>query len=186
MRNPRWLFGMTLLIAALSGGCATRAVWGIKDVHAATDPHLSLAYAPERYDFLVTYDETQGSTKFVQTKAYWLFSTADNPRKNHRPDFAENTNFSYLVSVPVMTNLTNAMPDTGYSAALSTTFNTFDLYRNGVDLGRFQLPQYSTAAKPATVSRVMLTPPAVIADTVMESTLFALYTSPYWLQALGH
>jgi hypothetical protein len=61
------------------------------------------------------------------------------------------------------------VPQTGYSAISfsGTGWSTFDLYHDGISIGRFALPSYSTDRKPANFTRVMLTPPAVIADTAI-------------------
>jgi hypothetical protein len=189
MRNSRWLFALLLVVAAFAGGCATPAVWGVKERHAAMDPHLGVAFAPNNYDFLVKYDEQGDKARTIQPRSYWLFAYADNPPKKFRPNFVDSTKLTDLVTVPVIANNREPVPESGYCARLTDDQNGLDLYRNGVDLGRFLLPAYSSSPQPATVSRVMLTPPAVIADTVIVGTVVGIYTSPYWLQALqavGH
>jgi len=170
MRNSRLLFAAMLCIAALSGGCvATPAVWGVKSCAPAPEPHLAIAFAPDKYDFLVTYSEQRGwSSKPVQTNSYWLLAHADNLPTNHRPMLIQDANMPGLVRVPVL-KANEPVPNSGYSAISYPTLGipTFDLCRNGVDLGRFTLPSYSTDREPANVSRVLLTPPAVIGDTVV-------------------
>jgi hypothetical protein len=184
MRTPRWFFGIILCITALAGGCATPAVWGIKTCHPASNPSLSLAFDSKSNDILVKYEEQRASSKSVQTRFYWLLANADNPPKNHRPHFVNEVNSPDLISVPVITcGMTNSVPETGYGAKMLADERSFDLYRNGVSLGRFFLPDYSSPAQPATISRVMLTPPAVIADTLIVTGVAAVYLAPYALEA---
>lgn len=172
-------------VVFLSGGCATHALWGMKDCKPSDNGNLSIAFAPEKHDFLVKYDELLGlDTKTPQTKSYWLLAYSDNPPRNHRPATVQETELPELTTIPILKE-NDPVPETGYSAVYSPLQGTFDLYHEGVDIGRFTLPNYSTTAQKATVTRVMLTPPAVLADTVMVSTVVALYTSPYWLQLLG-
>jgi hypothetical protein len=181
MRNSRLLFALFLVIVGFGSGCATPALWGIKDCSPAPQPHLAMAFASDKYDFLVTYAEKRGSTgKQVQTNSYWLFEYADNRPKNHRPTFVHDPDLAKLTPLPILMPK-EALPETGYSARyfISEGSTTFDLYHEGVDIGRFTLPNYSTGAQPANFTRVVLTPPAVIADTAIISCLVGIFAFAY-------
>ncbi len=151
-------------VSFLTGGCATHALWGVKDCKPSTNGNLSIAYTPEKHDFLVKYDELTNA-KSPETISYLLLAYSDNPPKNHRPVFVQETELPELTTIPILKE-NDPVPETGYSAMYCPLQGTFDLYHEGVDIGRFTLPNYSTPAEKATVTRVMLTPPAVIADTV--------------------
>ena len=163
------LLALLLILAGFGSGCATPALWGVKDCSAADQPHLALSFAPEKYDFLVSYTEQRGwSYKPAQTNLYWLFAYTDNRPKNNRPSFVQDTNIAGLTPIQIL-KPNQPVPQTGYSAVSfsSSGWSTFDLYHDGVDIGRFALPSYSTDRQPANFTRVMLTPPAVIVDTAI-------------------
>lgn len=166
---------LMLCAAFLAGGCATPAVWGIKDCKPSANGNVSLAFAPQKHDFLVKYDELRGYIdKTPHSNSYWLFAYSDNPPKNCRPSSVQETDVSELVTIPVL-KWNAPVPETGYSAIYFPMQGTFDLYHNGVDLGRFSLPTYSTERKPANFSRVILTPPAVIADTAIAGCILGFF-----------
>ena len=175
---------MTLCVGLLSGGCATRALWGLKDCTPTPDPQIGLAFSPDKYDFLVTYHEQRESEKFTRTNAYWLLANIDHPAGNHRPAFIQGTNLPALVTIPIF-KWNEPLPEAGYSARVFVN-GAFELYHNSVDIGRFWLPNYSTPAEPATASRILLTPPAVLADTLIVSSIVAIYVSPYVLEAYAN
>src|ERR1700743_1723475 len=103
MRNPNCLFVLLLCAALLGGGCATPAVWGVKDCSPAESPNVSLAFNPRNGDILVRYEQQTLSAwnNPTETKYYWLFSYSDNPPKGRRPEFIDNTNVPDLVQIPV-------------------------------------------------------------------------------------
>jgi len=179
MRNSRaLLFALSLALTVFSFGCATPALWGIKQRSPAPQPRLVIQFSPEKYDFLVTYAEQEGlSHKSAGTNSYWLFAYTDNRPKNHQPSFIQDTNRAGLLPVPVIEPMDSA-PTNGYSV-VSYSNQTFDLYHEGVDIGRFDLPTYSTDRKPANFTRVVLTPPAVIADTAIISCVVGVVAFAY-------
>jgi hypothetical protein len=172
-----------LCAAFLADGCATSAVWGKKDCKPSVNGNLSLAFAPEKHDFLVKYDELRGTNvKTSTTKSYWLFAYSDNPPKSHGPDVVQDTDSPEMTAIPIL-KWNDPMPKTGYSAIYFPREGTFDLYHDGVDIGRFTLPNYSTPGRRVTFSRVLLTPPAIIADTLMVGGIIAIYAAPYVAEA---
>jgi hypothetical protein len=169
MRNSRWLLALMLGAAFLTGGCATPALWGVKDCKPSANGSLSISFAPEKHDFLVKYDEVRGlNTKISEKKSYWLLAYSDNPPKNHRPAFVQEADLPELAVIPIL-KWKDPVPETGYCAMYIPLQGTFDLYHNGVDLGRFTLPNYSTERQPANFARVVLTPPAAVADTALAA-----------------
>jgi hypothetical protein len=185
MRTPRWFFAMMLCVTALAGGCATQAVWEVKTYHPADNPNLNLAFDPKSNDILVKYDEQRASSKSVQTRFYWLF--ANNQPQNLHPSFVTEANWPALISVPVIDSVTtNCVPATGYGAKLLADESSFYLYHDGVSLGRFFLPDYPCQGQ-TMASRVMLTPPAIIADTLIVTGVTAVFLGPYAFEAYtGH
>ena len=168
---------MMLCVAALAGGCATPAVWEVKTCHPANNPNLSLAFDPKSNDLLVKYDEQRASSKSVQTRFYWLLANNNQP-KNQPPHFIDEVNLPDLISVPVIEwVVTNSVPETGYSAKMLLDQRSFCLYRDGVIQDRFFLPNYPSPIQMKTVSRVMLTPPAVIADTAISVYMMWVYAA---------
>jgi hypothetical protein len=103
MRNFLTLLALLLIVTGLGSGCATPALWGVKDCSPAEQPQLTLSFAPGKYDFLVSYTEQRGwSYKPAQTNSYWLFAYTDNRPKNHRPSFLQDTNIAGLAPVQVL------------------------------------------------------------------------------------
>lgn len=187
MRTPRWFFGMMLCVTALVGGCATPAVWEVKTCHPAICPNLSLAFDPKSNDVLVKYNEQRASSRSVQTRFYWLFANANNRPGNQPPHFVDEAKSPDLITVPVIDYvMTNTVPETGYVAKMLADERSFDLYSDGVDLGRYFLPDYPSPAQMKTVSRIMLTPPAVIADALITVGTVAALPQPYYLEGYGH
>jgi hypothetical protein len=169
---------MMLCVTALAGGCATPAVWEVKTCHPANNPNLSLALDPKSNDVLVRYDEQRASSKSVQTRFYWLLANANNPPKNQPPHFVSEVNSPDLISVPVIEwVVTNSVPETGYCAKMLMDQRSFSLYHNGVGQGVFFLPNYPSPVQMKTVSRIMLTPPAVIADTAISVYMMWAYAA---------
>lgn len=182
MRTSRFCLLCTMLSLVLfASGCATPALWGIKSCQPAAEPYLSLTYDSQKSDILVRYNEQQEASKSVQTNAYWLLASADHPAKDSHPPFIKSADTSDLVTIPII-KWGDPLPETGYCARMMPGRQAFDLYHNAVDIGRFPLPCYSVH-EPSTTWRVMLTPPAVLADTVIVGGVVGVYASPYILQA---
>lgn len=87
-------------------------------------------------------------------------------------------------SGPPLLSSTNALPEHGYYAIERSS--EFELWRGGQKLGTFQFPPARSGPAPVTVWRVVLTPPAALADTVMTVMVVGIATSPYWVQIFNH
>lgn len=172
MERLKKLSAFIVCIAVFCSGCATQAVWGIKSCSPSKNTNLQIAFAPDNYDFLVRYDEEHGFSKGHYTQAYWLLSYEDSQHKGRHPEFIDSTtNHSGLIEVPVVDLRTSAPPTNGYYAIMLPEWGSFDLYRNDVGIGRFQLPNYFSPAKPANFWRVVATPPAVVVDTATTAVV---------------
>jgi len=157
-----------LAVAMITGGCATSTLWEEKSYRPYDNPHLSLALAPERQDVLVQYDERYSESKKLRHRAYWLFASTNAMANHVKPVFVKPAVGAGLMPIPLLAEAqgTNAPPFGGYVAVATPAEQGFDLWRDGVPLGRFYLPIYFTAPR-ATVWRVMTTPFAALGDMVV-------------------
>lgn len=142
-----------------------------------SEPHVRLS----KIRHSRALQRTAGGVQIRPDKRLLVAASADHPTKDSHPPFIKSADTSDLVTIPII-KWGDPLPETGYCARMMPGRQAFDLYHNAVDIGRFPLPCYSVH-EPSTTWRVMLTPPAVLADTVIVGGVVGVYASPYILQA---
>ena len=163
---PKYLIAL-FFVAVLSSGCLTRTLWQAESRHAAADPNLALAAAPDNSDVLVQYDERQDGK--IRRRSYWLFEYTTVKGGTGKPHFVRPRTYTNMALVPIPisseTLIDGTEPMVGFAALLTSELESFDLQRQGIPLGRFYLPTYSVDAKP-TFGRIVATPFTVVLDGV--------------------
>jgi hypothetical protein len=168
-----------LVVAVFMSGCATRDLWEKDVYHPAPDPNLRLLMAPDDKNVMVKYDEQFSDSNWTTRRAFWLFNEMNffggtNYDSYVRPRFVNPRDHQGLVVIPVHYEMpdTNALPDEGYLAVAKYAPAGFELWRDGVSLGFFDLPSY-TAEPPKTFGRIAMTPLVATGDVVVTVVVTA-------------
>ncbi len=119
-------------------------------------------------DILVQYDELSDTSGRIRRRAYFLSPNLERIRENKRPDFvkpalANGVEPIQLQDSPLST--ADPHPAPRIYAVIARGGGEFTLYRAGGTEGPYELPEYLKSN--STAPRVLLTPLAVAADTVM-------------------
>jgi hypothetical protein len=171
--------------AMLLSGCATSAVWRAgqfaRYCEPAAPPGLALFHSSQRDDVLVEYSEgREGDNPSIHPRAYWLHENAKQIMERRQPKFVSPGQDQGLVAIPVLQ--ASEIPDptvvSGRYALLSTNSYAFTLYTDGKEEGSYELPVHPDTS--GRTKQILLTPPAVIADTAMLAGVAALVSLP-WL-----
>lgn len=146
------------------GGQRKRSgLWAKQLYGPAEYPRLALASPLDARDVLVCYDEHYGNSPKVQRRAYWLFAYSAKANNRLKPQFVNPAACKQLNPVPLIDVAeTKAPPAKGYAAFVNADSHSFHLWRDGQDVGFFDLPDYEAAPR-TTVWRVGLTVAAVAA-----------------------
>jgi len=177
--------GMALLVLSwLGAGCVTHALWEEKSFHAADEPRLNLSLVPPANDILVEYVEQYGETAKTRPRAYWLFAYTLRQKEKTKPAFVHPDATLERVPVPLLRGLegTNSLP-AGYCALPLAYDQGFYLWKDGQQVGRFDLPIYFARPR-ATAGRIALTPLAVAADVVIVGTVVGAVVTIIYLESL--
>ena len=134
----------------------------------APDPHLALFETANANDILVQYDEMSDTSGRIRRRGYFLYPNLKRVQENKRPDFVKPALASGLKPIelqdsPLSTTDPHPMP--GFYAVIARGGREFTLYRPGGTEGPYELPDYLKSNR--TAARVLLTPLAVAADSVM-------------------
>jgi hypothetical protein len=164
--------------AILLTGCVTAKVWephNFAGFHEPAEPaNIQLFYSSQAHDVLVEYDEKVGHKGATRRRAYWLEQNQGKEGKEERPHFVSVKQAEGLQPIPVATSIENAQsyPGIGLFATSTNSFG-FQLYGTSENqetgslakatiLGDHELPAYYDSA--GRRRKIMLTPPAVVAD----------------------
>jgi hypothetical protein len=159
---------LAFVVAMAGAGCATNTLWEEQRYHPAAQLDLRLAQGPDHRDVLVQYNEQREEEKKTRRRAYWLFAFTNSIANEGRPIFVNPKNSAALTPVPLLleATATNAPAAAGYVAVATPAQQGFDLWLEGVWLGRYDLPIYY--AKPrASIWRVAATPFAALGDATV-------------------
>ena len=154
-----------LIVALVTCGCATKTLWEDRTCHPADEPQLQLASSPEKQDVLVQYREQYSESKQFCKRAYWLFASTNQIAGHSKPVFVRPKACVSLVPLPLLSeNATNVSLSCDWFAVAAPAQQGFLLWRNGISLGRFNLPVYRVSPR-CTFWRIVATPFAALADT---------------------
>lgn len=132
-------------------------LWAKQLYRPAEHPRLALATSQEARGVLVCYDERRGNSPKIRRRAYWLLAQNAEASGRNKPKFTNAAACRELSPIPLIDSAeTNAVPCKGYAAFVNANSLSFQLWRDGRDLGVFELPVY-WAAPPATFWRVGVT-----------------------------
>jgi len=183
--------------AILLTGCVTAKVWephNFAGFHEPANPaNVQLYYSSQRQDVLVEYDEKVGHKGATRRRAYWLEQNQAKEGREERPHFVSLKEAEGLQSIPMATSIEKAetYPSIGLFAVTTNSFG-FQVYgtsenqNNGplakvTTLGDHELPAYYDSA--GRRRKIMLTPPAVVADLSIAAGIAALIAAYAYAQS---
>ena len=184
------------LLSMLLSGCetvrdysVTNKVWNTEEwrhfAGPAPDPHLALFETANGNDILIQYDEMSDTSGRIRRRAYWLIPNLERIRERKRPDFVKPALVSGMKPIRLLdspSSTADTHPAPGFYAATAKGGREFTLHRAGGTEGPYERPDYLKSNR--TAARVLLTPLAVSADSVMVG-LVASVVAAYGL-AHGH
>ncbi len=184
------------LLSLLLSGCSTardysvtHKVWTNEEwrhfAEPAPDPHLALFETATGNDILVQYDEMSDTSDRIRRRAYLLYPNLERIRERKRPDFVKPAQVNGAKLIQLLdspSSTADAHPTPGNYAATAKGGREFTLHRAGGTEGPYELPDYLKSNR--TAVRVLLTPLALAADSVMVG-LVASVVAAYGL-AHGH
>jgi hypothetical protein len=183
--------------AILLTGCVTAKVWephNFAGFHEPANPaNVQLYYSSQRQDVLVEYDEKVGHKGATRRRAYWLEQNQAKEGKEDRPHFVSLKEAEGLQPIPLARSIEKAesYPSIGLFAVTTNSFG-FQVYgtsenqNNGplakvTTLGDHELPAYYDSA--GRRRKIMLTPPAVVADLSIAAGIAALIAAYAYAQS---
>jgi hypothetical protein len=190
-------FLMLTILAMLLTGCVTAKVWqphNFAGFHEPAEPaNIQLFYSSQTQDVLVEYDERVGNTAATKRRAYWLDQNLTKEGRETRPRFVSLDRGQGLQRIPVFESKEKAdsSPTIGLFA-VSTNSLGFQLYgmsenqNNGflataTLLGDHELPAYYDDS--GRRRKIMLTPPALVADLSIIGGCAALIAAYAYAQS---
>jgi hypothetical protein len=195
------LFSVVVLAlqTMLLTGCVTAKVWephNFAGFHEPASPaKVQLFYSSQLQDVLVEYDEKVGHKGATRRRAYWLEQNQAKEGKEDRPHFVSVKEAEGLQAIPMATSMEKAesFPGIGLFATTTNSFG-FQLYGTGenqgngpltkvTSLGDHELPAYYDSA--GRRRKIMLTPPAVLADASIVAGYAAIFAAYAYAQSGG-
>jgi hypothetical protein len=185
--------------AMLLTGCVTAKVWephNFAGFHEPAEPaNIQLLYSTQTHDVLVEYDEKVGHKGATRRRAYWLDQNQAKEGKEVRPHFVSLKQAEGLQPIPVAVSIEKGetSPSIGLFATATNSFG-FQLYGTGKNqsneplanptiLGDHELPAYYDSA--GRRRKIMLTPPAVLADASIVAGCAAILAAYAYAQSGG-
>jgi hypothetical protein len=177
----------------------TAKVWqphNFAGFHEPANPcNVQLFYSSQLQDVLVEYDEKVGHKGATRRRAYWLEQNQAKEGKEARPHFVSLKQAEGLQAIPVATSMEKAesLPGIGLFATTTNCFG-FQLYGTSENqsntslakptiLGDHDLPAYYDSA--GRRRKIMLTPPAVLADASIVAGVAAVIVGYAYAQSGG-
>ena len=134
----------------------------------ASEPHLALFATASGNDILVQYDEMSDTSGRIRRRAYLLYPNLERIQENKRPDFVKPALANGVKPIQLLdspSSTADPHPAPALYAVTARGGREFTLYRAGAAEGPYELPDYLKSN--STAARVLLTPLAVAADSVM-------------------
>jgi hypothetical protein len=168
------VFGMMLFSGceAVHEYSLTYRVWSADDFNCWSEPEpnpsLALFETPDHEKLLVAYDAYSEKHSKAKRRAYYLQPNLARVEAGKAPQFVAPGLPAGMRPIPVFeakTLGTNPVPSLTNYAVLDESGRTFTLYPQAESLGALRLPVYPESS--GTPVRILLTPFAVVGDTVM-------------------
>lgn len=178
MKRNLFLLLLLILQAPLWTGC-TAMLWNKSTFstyyHPAEPANLQLYYSDARKDMLVQYDETREREKKVRRRSYWLEPNLTPANNGQKPQFINAVSLDGLTPVPLTATRPVSPPTDlkGLYVVCETHDPRFTLYSGTNELNSCTLPIYHANGQIAV--KVLLTPPALVADATLVGGLLGLY-----------
>lgn len=190
-------FLMFTIPTMLLTGCVTAKVWqphNFAGFHEPAEPaNIQLFYCSQLHDVLVEYDEKVDNKGAARRRAYWLERNQTKEGKERRLRFVSLDQGQGLRPIPVFESRERAdsSPTIGLFAVTTNSFG-FQLYgvsenqNNGSRatatlLGDHELPAYYDDS--GRRRKIMLTPPALVADLSIIGGCAALIAAYAYAQS---
>lgn len=187
-------FAILSIQALMLTGCVTAKVWqpnNFAGFHEPAEPaNIQLFYSTQLHDVLVEYDEKVGHKGATRRRAYWVEQNQSKEGRESRPHFVSLKEGEGLSAIPVFDSMEKA--DSSQSTglfALSTNSLGFQLYginenQKSAMLGDHELPAYYDDS--GRRRKIMLTPPAIVADLSIIGACAALIAAYIYAQSCTH
>ena len=174
--NMLWVVFLVAQVPLFTG--CTAMLWNKSTFstyyHPADPANLQLYYSDSRKDLLVQYDEAREREKKVQRRSYWLEPNLTIVNNGQKPQFVD-ASLDSLTLVP-LTAAQPVSPPTGFKGlyvVCQTHDPRFTLYSGTNELNSCTLPIYHANEQIAV--KVLLTPPALVADATLVGGLIGVY-----------
>jgi len=192
-------FVVLAIQAMLLTGCVTAKVWqphNFAGFHEPAEPaNIQLFYSTQLHDVLVEYDEKVGHKGGTRRRAFWLEQNQTKEQTERRPHFVSLKQGHDLPPIPVFESVEKAdsSPGIGLFAVTTNSFE-FRLYASSENqrdgamaiptlLGDHELPRYYDSS--GRRRKIMLTPPAVVADASIVAGVAAIIAAYAYAQSGG-
>jgi hypothetical protein len=178
MKRKLFLLLLLILQAPLWSGC-TAMLWSkltfATYYHPADPANIQLYYSDRRKDMLVQYDESREREKKVRRRSYWLEPNLTLVNNGQKPLFVADISLDGLTPVPLSATTPDSPPSgfKGLYVVCQTHDPRFTLYSGTNELHACILPVYHGDQQIAL--KVLLTPPALVADATLVGGLVGLY-----------
>jgi hypothetical protein len=189
--------GSVLLLAIISllmTGCErtlTSKLWHTRDfaqsAYPAAPAKLEVFQEAAHGRLLVRYQEYSEKNNALTPRAYWLVENHELVEAGKRPKFVE---FGQLEGLRLLTACTNAAECTNRATAAVSAYaplkngQSFVLCQPGREEGPYSLPAYDE--RTGTTTKVVLTPLAVVGDTVIVGSVVGIFFVYLYANGEGH
>jgi hypothetical protein len=149
----------------------------------APNPNLAIFEATNGTDLLVQYDARSEKRSAVKRRAYYLLQNEARIVAGKKPklvSLAVADGMKPIAVLPTQVPVTNLPPGLAAYAVVTKEERGFTLYRPPQPAAIFDLPVYAETS--GTPTRIVLTPFAVVGDTVMVGVVAAVVGSYLWAQ----
>ena len=133
-------------------------------------------------DYLVTYDESHETRDKIRRRAFYLSANLGRINQGRKPHFVSPRKAVGLATVAVIpaAEIQSVAKTNGIVAiSISADGQQLTLQEPDGERVEFRLPTYAAASGP--VLRVVLTPLAVVSDTVMIASVVGILVSYAWV-----
>jgi len=166
----------------------TYRLWDNQDLRKwsepAPDPNLALFAATNCASVLVQYNALSEKHSTVKRRAYYLHQNAARIAAGKQPELVSLAVADGMETIPVLptqNDITNLPPKLPAYAVVIKAGRGFTLYRLMESEANFDLPVYAETS--GTPTRLVLTPFAVVGDTVMVGAVAAVVGFLLWVQS---
>ena len=169
--------------ALLLNGCVTPKLWEDTTFRQpSSQPNLQLFLHAQRRDILVAYDEVRDTGSRMRRRAYYVNEHQRRHDGHGKPHFVSPPPANRLQTIPLVSFTAAAgMTNVDLYAFREAGSTGYVLRSREEDLIQFDLPIYPDAS--ARTVQVLLTPLAVVADTVIVCSIVGAVAAYLYAQS---